>query len=52
LANDIGTNCQSIIKWDAAKQGFVAHIKGTPLNNFDIAVGEGYFINMKANTLW
>lgn len=52
LATNVGTTCLSIIKWDASKQGFVAHIKGTPLNNFDVAAGEGYFINVNAITQW
>jgi hypothetical protein len=52
LANNVGSTCLSLTKWDASKQGFVAHIKGTPLNNYDVAVGEGYFINVNANTQW
>lgn len=52
LAGNVGDTCQSIIKWDASKQGFVAHIKGTPLNNYDVSAGEGYFINVNANTQW
>jgi len=52
LAGNIGNNCQSIIKWDAAKQGFVSHIKGVPLNNFDVAPGDGYFVNVSADTQW
>jgi hypothetical protein len=52
LANNIGSTCLSLTKWDASKQGFVAHIKGTPLNNFDVGVGEGYFVNVNANTQW
>lgn len=52
LAGNVGSTCLSLTKWDASKQGFVAHIKGTPLNNYDVSVGEGYFINVNADTQW
>ena len=52
LAADVGTSCVSITKWDASRQGFVAHIKGTPLNNYDVSVGDGYFVNVNANSQW
>ena len=52
LASNVGSTCLSLTQWDASKQGFVAHIKGTPLNNYNVSVGDGYFINVNADTQW
>ena len=54
LITAVGPSCQSVTKWDASKQGFVTYNKSLPIPslNFDIAVDEGYFLNVNANTLW
>jgi len=46
LAAKIGGNCTEIVKWDSAEQKYVSHLPGWPTNNFDIAGGEGYFVNL------
>ena len=46
LATKIGVNCTEVVRWDSATQAYVSHITGLPLNDFDIAGGEGYFVNI------
>ncbi|MBU0652472.1 MAG: hypothetical protein KKG96_06280 [Proteobacteria bacterium] len=54
LITAVGSSCQSVTKWNAETQGFVTYNKALPIPslNFDIAVGEGYFLNVNANTDW
>ena len=46
LATKIGGDCAKIVKWDSATQAYVSYIPGVPLNDFNTAGGEGYFVNM------
>jgi hypothetical protein len=54
LINSVGTACQSITKWDATSQGFVTYAKAFPIPslNFNVSVGEGYFLDVNATTGW
>jgi hypothetical protein len=46
LATKVGANCTEIVKWDSATQEYVSYIPGWPINDFDIAGGEGYLVNV------
>jgi len=51
LATKIGANCNEVVKWDSATQSFISYVPGVPLNNFAIAGGEGYFLNLNNPTV-
>jgi hypothetical protein len=51
LATKIGANCNEVVKWDSATQSFISYVPGVPLNNFAIAGGEGYFVNLNNPTV-
>ena len=48
LAAKIGDNCTEVVMWDSSLQQYVSYIPGVPLNDFDIAGGAGYFINVNS----
>jgi len=50
LAAKIGDNCTEVVMWDSSLQQYVSYIPGVPLNDFDIAGGAGYFINVNSPT--
>ena len=50
LANQIGSNCTEVVKWDTALQQLVSYVIWAPLNNFDLLPGVGYFVNMLGPT--
>jgi hypothetical protein len=51
LATKIGANCSEVVKWNSASQAFISYVPGVPLNNFAIAGGEGYFVNLNNPTV-
>ncbi len=47
----IGANCDSVAKWDAAGQIYVSHaMAAATFNNFDLEVGQAYFVSVTADT--
>jgi hypothetical protein len=44
--------CVSIIRYDAMSGGFATHPVGTAIENFSIAVGEGYFVRCSGSGTW
>ncbi|MDZ7374991.1 MAG: T9SS type A sorting domain-containing protein, partial [candidate division KSB1 bacterium] len=44
--------CTDVYCWDAATQGLTGHVKGLPFNNFPIAPGYPYMINVSKDTIW
>jgi len=51
LADKLGSNCTEVVKFNAAQQQLQSYVPGVPLNNFAIAGGEGYFVNLNHPTL-
>ena len=51
LATKIGANCNEVVNWDSGSQTFSSFVPGVPLNNFAIAGGEGYFVNLNNPTV-
>jgi hypothetical protein len=51
LGGDV-PNAETMIRWDPVGQGFVSHVVGFPVNNFDVFVDEGYFISASAAGTW
>jgi hypothetical protein len=51
LATKIGANCNEVVNWNSASQTFSSYVPGVPLNNFAIAGGEGYFVNLNNPTV-
>jgi hypothetical protein len=44
--------CSVVYKWDVNGQGTVGHPKGLPINNFSIAPGYPYIVNVDKDTVW
>ncbi len=51
LANTV-PNVDTVWYWDALRQGYVGHPKGTEINNFNVFPGYPYFVNITADTIW
>jgi len=37
-----------VVKWDSLTQKYSSHIVGFPLNNFNLTIGDGFFVNVPA----
>jgi hypothetical protein len=42
--------CDTVTMWNASRQKYVGHLVGTPISNFDIKNGIGYFIHVAEET--
>jgi hypothetical protein len=49
IANQSG-NCSEIDSW--VNGGWVAHSKGLPFNNFNLALGQAYFVRCATTSTW
>jgi len=52
LAEDIGSACTVITKWDATDQAYVPHPVGYPLFNFEVTAGYPYFATVSEGISW
>jgi hypothetical protein len=50
LAAKLGPNCTEVVKFNATQQQLQSYVPGVPLNNFAIASGAGYFVNLNNPT--
>ena len=52
MAKAIGSNLTGIWKWDINSQDFIAYIPGVTGEDFEIIIGEGYFVYMNDEAKW
>ena len=45
-------NCNSVARWIASQQGFEQYIPGIPPTDFDVSMGNAYFVNVTADGSW
>jgi hypothetical protein len=50
LAAKLGPNCTEVVTFNAAQRQLQSYVPDVPLNNFAIAGGEGYFVNLNDPT--
>lgn len=52
LAKAIGPSLTAVWKWNYEKQDFEVYIPGVSENDFELNIGEGYFIYLKSTVKW
>ncbi len=45
-------NCDTVLGWDVIAQEYVGHPMGTPIHNFNVAMGQGLFIHANSESIW
>ena len=45
-------NADTVWYWNAERQGYVGHPKGSEINNFSVVPGYPYFVNVTSDTQW
>ncbi|NQT26370.1 T9SS type A sorting domain-containing protein [candidate division KSB1 bacterium] len=44
--------CNSVARWDAQHQGFEQYIPEYNINNFSVAMGQVYYVNVSSDSFW